>query len=123
MEHGIAHRESVEDVHLVNHVVVTHREELADGFDRGIHGKERIGGSADGETYHAPQRTDTHRHAERRHQSEGKDAEALAGKYAHHAQEQDRQYAARMRESQHIIDVELKEQEDAQEDERYLIEV
>ena len=33
VEHGIAHRESVEDVHLVNHIVVAHRKKLSDSLD------------------------------------------------------------------------------------------
>ena len=32
VQSGIAHGESIEDVHLVNHVVVTHREELPYGL-------------------------------------------------------------------------------------------
>ena len=97
---------------------MAHREELSDGLDWRIHGEEWIGGSADGETHHAPKRTDTHRHAQGRHQSEGKDTEALAGQYAQNAQQYDGCCTSRMRESQYIIDVELEEQEDAQEDER-----
>ena len=54
MEYGVAHREPIEDVHLVNHIVVAHWDELADSLDRRVHGEEWIGGSADGETYHAP---------------------------------------------------------------------
>jgi hypothetical protein len=118
VEHSIAHRETIEDVHLVNHIIVAHREELSDGLDWRIHGEEWIGGSTDGETHHAPKRTDTHRHAQGRHQSEGKDTEALTGQYAQNAQQYDGRCTSRMREFQYIIDVELEEQEDAQEDER-----
>ncbi len=70
---------------------MAHREELSDSLDWRIHGEEWISGSADGEANHAPQRTDTHRHTQRRHQSEGKDAKALAGQYAQNAQQYDRQ--------------------------------
>lgn len=59
MEHGIAHREAIEDVHLINHVIVTHREELSDSLYRRIHREDRVGGSTDGETHHCPERTDT----------------------------------------------------------------
>ena len=33
VEYCIAHREPIEDVHLVNHIVVAHRKELSDSLD------------------------------------------------------------------------------------------
>ena len=33
VEYCIAHREPIEDVHLVNHIVVAHRKKLSDSLD------------------------------------------------------------------------------------------
>ena len=33
VEYCIAHREPIENVHLVNHIVVAHRKELSDSLD------------------------------------------------------------------------------------------
>ena len=76
MDVAVGEREALEDVELVDHPVVAKREEVGEALYDGVHGGDGEGGATDAHPEHAPERTDTHRHAQGGHQSEDEDAEA-----------------------------------------------
>ena len=75
--HGIA----VKDAFLVDHVVMAQREQLRYCLNGSVHGEYRKCEACGGEAEYGPQRTDTHGHSQRRHQSKGEHSKALCRQY------------------------------------------
>ena len=53
------------------------RDDLGEGLNHGVHGKDGIGGTAGRETDYCPERADAHRHAQRWHKAEDEHTESL----------------------------------------------
>ena len=115
---AVGEREALEDVELVDHPVVAKREEVGETLYDGVHGGDGEGGAADAHPEHAPERTDTHRHAQGGHQSEDEDAEAFARQHHQEREQQDGGQAARVGKVEMAEDIDHIAEEDRGEDQK-----
>ena len=74
---GIHHAEPVQRLGDINEVVMSQREEIAEGFDKGIEAQIGEGEAADADAENPPEAGDTHGHTQGGQYGEDEDAESL----------------------------------------------
>ena len=109
MEPSVDQREAVEHRNLIQHIIMTQGEEPRERLYRRVHAHHGEGGTGQREAEYTPQRTNAHRHAQRRQQSENKDAEADGGQHLQHSQQDDCPHTPFMSEVEHMVDIEFVE--------------
>ena len=94
---------------------MTQGEQPRKRLQRCVHAHHREGGACHRQTEYGPQRTDTHRHTERGHQTKNKDTEADGTEHLEEGQTSDLPQTSLMGEIQDAIDIVLVEENEYQE--------